>query len=247
MSAPVDIQALVAAVTEEVMARLGTGGKRRQRRTWLLLPLPSRQIPALSRWTEERIREGHPVTVLAGAGVLEELERSGLHIPFGRPAALEAAVSGALLSMQPGDGLILGSLGFELARRLRSLQDETPAVRLVTQALLRNAPAWALVDDLAGEAAGPLSAEGDRLVRELSGMGLRTLRLDALQAEWRQLQEDTASVNRTIGTLLTEVDVDRLAAAGERRVVLARRALVTPLAASRAAALGLEVVRTEGG
>ncbi|NMC72354.1 MAG: hypothetical protein GYA57_20155, partial [Myxococcales bacterium] len=47
---------------------------------------------------------------------------------------------------------------------------------------------------------------------------------------------------RSVGGLLAEEDVRRLWEAGERRLVLPPRTIVTPLARSRAAALGLELV-----
>ena len=46
---------------------------------------------------------------------------------------------------------------------------------------------------------------------------------------------------------MTESDVEQIAAGGERRLVLPVRCIITPLAWTRAADLGLELLSTDDG
>ena len=246
-----DIERLVDEVTRRVMERLTQGAEPPgDRRVLLLLPAATGHAQALAALFEQARRGGAQCRVIAPARIIEEMERCGLAALFGPDvSAAEKTDIGPLLAGLGGaDLIVLGSVGFQLARRLAGLEDEDPFVRVVTQGLLRGTPVVVLVDDLrgsAGAAGGRAASEADRMVREMDGMGCRVLAAAELPALMLRLSAAKGTLSRAAGDLVTEADVTALADAGERRLVLPPRAIVTPLAASRAAELGLEIARQE--
>jgi hypothetical protein len=245
MNPSIDIEALVAAVTAEVMARLDPARQApAARRYAFLLPLPGRALPAAVAAASALSRRGHDVSLLASPQAEAALRQLGLEKAPVAVAPLEAT-AGEWLSrgLQGREALVLGSLGFSLLARLVRREDDDPCVRLLLGALLRGCPVLALSDDLDGE--GALAREAADRLRSLAPLGLTAISSTELDAALQRLERVPDTAARALGGLLTESDVERLGAAGERRLRLARRTAVTPLARSRAAELGLLLEREE--
>jgi hypothetical protein len=243
---PVDSEALIRTVTEAVLARLGVQAGRAPRRVLLLLPMASRGLPGLGAQVAELIRRGHRVTVLAAASVAGDLERLGLRGCLGTEVlTVEAHGLTALLAELSGrDWVVLGSLGFSLARALLSRDDRDPFVRLICQALLCGGPVSVLPEDLKSDQAAarsPLVLEGAGLLKELAGMGIALVPAGALARTALALESADGTISREAGTLVSEEDVLRLHQAGEKRLVVGHKTLLTPLARGRAVELGLEI------
>lgn len=241
---------LIRRIADRVLERLGSVAAppaRARRGVLLLLPVAPLRLVELAGEVARVRAVGHEVRTLAWPVVLRELDRAGLRERFGS-GLLDAGQAGAVdvpAARRPGELVVFGALGFAGARRLVELQDDDPLVRVATQALLGGGTVLAAVDELLPRApgvAGELVRRGETLRRGLEQLGITLV----TGAEWEERLERAAAtattVVRAVGGLLSEDDVGRLWAAGERRLVLPPRTIVTPLARSRAAALGLELV-----
>jgi hypothetical protein len=244
-----DIERLVRAVTEQVMRRLGgaaPGGADttgRPRNALLLLPSPSPRLRALIALAGTLGRDGWTVRIVAGDAAAADAERLGpLATPVERIAS--AGASGPLADAEPGDVVVLGAVGFGVAGRLARLEDDDPFVRIVVAARLAGRPVLVLDDDLraAPGTDGEIPRRAEALRRDLERLGLEVVPAADLPARLSRGAAARGTAARSAGGLVTEADVERLHAAGERRLVLQRHTVVTPLARSRAAALGLDLV-----
>ncbi len=253
-----EIDRLVQAVVERVLARVAGPGASttsitaRRRQVLVLLAAPSAHLAALAERVEAIRRAGWPVRVLGSTAALRELEGVGLRERFGKDVenVEQAGIARALAELRPGDVTLLATAGFALVRRLRDLDDDDPFVRLVAQGLLRGQHVLLATDDLA--AAVPASRNeaarrAETLLRDVAGMGVEPIRVAEIPALLDRLVASDVTVSQAVGQLLTEADVEKLRAAGETRLVLAARTIVTPLARSRAAELGLELVEKGAG
>jgi hypothetical protein len=207
-------------------------------------------MAGLNRQVEQLARLGYHPRVLAASPVADELERLAGKVHFTAPVQkIEEANLGEILAGLRGhDLVVIGSLGFELARATLDLADQNPWVRLVSQALLKKLPVILVADDLApgtGSARDRLTARSADLLRDLAGLGLRPVPLDKLGVLTHDLAQSASTLSRAAGGLVTEADVEQLVAEGERRLVLPPQTIVTPLARSRATELGLEIVKEE--
>jgi hypothetical protein len=179
---------------------------------------------------------GYQVRVLAAPAVKNELGAVSVEV-----LTIEEAGLGKILSeLRPDDLLVLGSIGFELGRAVTGLNDQDPWVRLITQGLLKKVQVVLVSDELSAAPGTPLESKTSALLRDLSALGIQPVALDDLAT----LAGSYGRSGET-GGLLTEADVERLVNAGERRLVLPRRTVVTPLALSRAFELGLEIVKED--
>ncbi|MBI5487601.1 MAG: hypothetical protein HY905_09735 [Deltaproteobacteria bacterium] len=276
MSETTDLESLVRAVTDLVVARLGGGAARHGLQAsgyrlqapgrpdeatpvragnargdvFVLLPVAPARPEDLARRLEELGRLGWRVRGSAAPEARAAMEHAGLssHValapldpghrdpadPPGRPARHEVVV--------------LGSLGFAFARRLAALDDDDPFVRRIARALLDGRKVLALGDDLApapAAAGGTAAHEAADVLQRLERLGLEVHRTAELEGVLARLTDAGATVARAAGGLLTEAEVVRLREAGETRLVLAPHTIVTPLARSKAAELGLTL--EEGG
>ncbi len=252
-----DIETLVRAVTERVLARTQGAAvqlavepgatEARRRRLVLLLAAPSGHLKALAAQVERLIRAGWPVQTLTCEAAQAEIEQMGLRTRFGPEvqSLAEAGVSQVLGKLGAGDLVVLGTLGFAFARRLRELDDDDPFVRLCAQALLGGVRVAAIKDDLSPVGIGPQGPLGQRaegLLGDLAGLGIDLLPGAELPDWLEGLAAADVTLSKVVGSLLTESDVEQIAASGERRLVLPDRCIVTPLAWSRAADLGLALL-----
>lgn len=251
-----DIEKLIKAVTERVLARLASPASgvepgatpARRRRLLLLLPTPSARLKELAANAERLLRAGWPLRALCSEEVLADLDRLGLRARLGgRVQSLEQAGVGASLeSLAPGDLLLLASLGFSSARRFAELDDDDPWVRLCSQAMLAGQRLAALSDDLSprfGGGDGALQRRARGLLEGLRALGVELLGLEDLAGWLERVAAADVTLSQAVGRLLTERDVEALAASGEKRLVLPAQSIVTPLALSRAVELGLELRR----
>lgn len=245
MNSSTDIEALVAAVTAEVMGRLSAAPAAPARRAIaFLLPLPGRALPRLLAAALACQRRGNDVELLAAPETEAALRQTGLAAAPGSLQPLAAAAAARLTrGIDSRDVFVLGSVSFSLLRRLIHREDDDPCARLLLSARLRGCPVLVLGDDLEGE--GALGREAAGRLRELAGLGMTAIPSLELEAALRRLEASPGTAARELGGLLTEADVERLVAAGERRLKLSRRTAVTPLARSRANELGLVLEREE--
>ncbi len=250
-----DIERLVARVTDLVLARLGgsngssaPAGPARQRPVDVLLPIQTAGIDALLTQLGRLAARGHPVVTRTSARVLAWLERTGrtARLPGPIHALDEACLCEALGDYDARQVVVLGSIGFGLIDRLVSLADDDPFVRLASQASLRGAQVLAVDSDLRpASATGPLAARAEQALGRLAGLGVEVIPAAGLADRIAVLQAADTTLAQALAGLLTEADVERLHADGQTRVTLGARAVVTPLARSRAAALGIELVQPE--
>jgi len=248
-----EIDRLVQAITERVLARLAGGGGSttsiggRRRRVVVLLAAPSGHLAALADCVDAVRRAGWPVRTIASTAVLRELDRAGLRERFGKDIddAGQAGIADRLAELRPGDVMVLATAGFASARRLHDLDDDDPFVRLVTQGLLRGLQVLVVTDDLTPAlpaSRNEVARRAEALLRDIGGLGVELVRVSDLPALLDRLVASDVTISQTVGQLLTEADVERIRASGETRLALAARTIVTPLARSRAAELGLELV-----
>jgi hypothetical protein len=245
-----DIERLIRQVVDLVLAQLqrpedeGEGEAALRRTIHLLLPIQTRHIDGLADQLRRLRRRGHGVRCGTTSRVLAWLESTGRRADLADEviALDEACLENALGNYGPRDLVVLGSMGFACADRLAALDDEDPLIRLVSQALLKGVRVLAVDDDLVAGQAGSLSGQAERSLRELAGLGIELLPGAELAARIAREEAADTTLSQSLAGLLTEADVERLASAGQRRVVLGINTIVTPLARSRAGALSLELV-----
>jgi len=247
-----DIERLVDQVTDLVMARLRgpvePGRPALRRPVDVLLPIQTSAIDGLLPQLGRLAAGGHRIAVRTTARVLAWLERTGrsARLPSPIHALDEACLCESLGDYDPRQVVVFGSLGFGLIDRLGALDDDDSFVRLASQALLRGARVLAVDADLRPVRSGdPLGARADQALRALAGLGVEVLGLEGLADRIEALGAADTTLTRALAGLLTEADVEHLHADGRSQVVLDARAVVTPLARSRAAALGVELVQPE--
>jgi hypothetical protein len=249
-----EIERLVQRVTELVLARLA-GPQRpeqpaRRRPIELLLPVQPAGDAAVLRALAQLARAGNPVACRTTAAVADWLQRSGLRSQLDGPVTVLDDSLDAALAMLDGRALwVLGSLGFGLAGRLARLEDDDPFVRLLSQALLRGRRVLLVAEELqpAAAVAGPVAARAAGLLAELERLGCERLAAAGLADRVAALEAGDTTASQALGGLVTEADVEQLAADGPRRLSLAAGTIVTPLARSRASELGLELIEVERG
>lgn len=242
---------LIRRVVDAVLARLGSSATAPvlpvRRAVLLLLPAAPRRLAELAAEVARVRAAGHAVRTLAGPAVLGEMDRAGLRDRF-EPGLVDVSQPGlveVLRSSGPGELVVVAGLGFAAARRLVDLQDDDPLVRVAIQALLGGGTVLAAVDELTPHApatAGELTRRADELRRGLERLGIAPVTGGEWEERLGRAAAAATTAARSVGGLLSEEDVRRFWEAGERRLVLPPRTIVTPLARSRAAALGLELV-----
>ena len=242
---------LIRRVVDAVLARLGSSATAPvlpvRRAVLLLLPAAPRRLAELAAEIARVRAAGHAVRTLAGPAVLGEMDRAGLRDRF-EPGLVDVSQPGlveVLRSSGPGELVVVAGLGFAAARRLVDLQDDDPLVRVAIQALLGGGTVLAAVDELTPHApatAGELTRRADELRRGLERLGIAPVTGGEWEERLGRAAAAATTAARSVGGLLSEEDVRRFWEAGERRLVLPPRTIVTPLARSRAAALGLELV-----
>ncbi|RME21629.1 MAG: hypothetical protein D6806_14395 [Deltaproteobacteria bacterium] len=205
---------------------------------------PTGRLPALFPMIERIRSRGASVEVYAEAG-LEQLARGRLNLATKR---LDAETTSELIErLDYCRAIVLSGIGMGLARRLAEGDDEAPVARLAWRALLSGKPVLADRADLL-PAAAPKSRAADiaaGALRELEHIGMECLPAASMAPRIERLLDAPGTAERALSGLLTEEEVERLAAEGHRTLVLEAGTIVTPLAKSRAAELGLELRWTE--
>lgn len=268
---PLDFAALVALITESVLARLDappSAGSRstpasmapapQGRRLGWVLAAPCGHLAPLCGQLAVLARLGHHQRVVACADVADTLrstpgwpgESTGLTLQVVSGAG--QGVSALLAELGETDQLYVGSLGWHQASALVALDDRDGFVQLLLGALAAGKPvslvAGEALDGLQGLAPGndrgaapALAREAQRLWRALEGLGVKGLDLNELRRPLAALEAASSPQGRAFGGLLTERDVEEAAAAGLRELRLTRATLVTPLARDRARALDVRI------
>jgi len=257
-----DMDSLIRTVTEAVMKRLGEpevsplgspapgAESSGQGLSFIVLvPLPTPALDPLARAVRSLIQGGSRVKALVQARVREEAVRQGLMDRLGPDVRDlgEGEASRVMDELSSGDVIVVGALGFELARGILELRDSDPTVRIITQGLMRGHRVVAVADDLTAPEGleSTVVSRAGQVLRELEGLGVRLLPLAGIEI----MAEEVAALDRTgsraFGGLVTEADVEAFAAGGGRRVDLPARTIVTPLALNRATELGVELKKGE--
>jgi len=245
-----EIEDLIRVIAQRVLARLGEGGEEAGSgsiKLLLLLPDSTAGIERLASRVGKWVASGVDLRAIVSPAVARDLDASGLRGKLGRELCTfdEVDLCAELAGIDQKNLVLVGSIGFESARALCELRDGSPFVRLVSQAILHNKQVAVIADDLkprAGAGQGRAAVEAESLLRDLERNDLVLIDTEEVWNLISRLRAGASTLTRTVGDLLTEEDVERLAAEGERKLTLSSRTVVTPLAASRAAELGIELV-----
>ncbi len=247
-----DREKFIRLVTEAVTARLEQKPAENASRKTLLLLLPE-PISGLKALVDRIVAwraVGWRVLVLAGQKVAQEAEARVLRGRLGDEVAeLESAHLGEWLErLSQMQAVLLGGLGLSGARRLCQLDDSTPWVRLSLRALLRGLPVLAISDELIAVPAareGTATREARRLLQEVERLGVFCVPLVDSAAELDRRAGDNPGATQSLGGLLSEGAVEEFYRSGARKIAVPAGTLITPLARTRAAELGLELVFEE--
>jgi len=249
MKETAEIERLVRLITDQVMARLQAGAGAQAvpaRPLWLLLAGPSGRLADVAGQAGRLLRAGAGLRLLAVPGLEQAGERLAL------PGPVQVLTAEALCSLLSGGdepaALLLAGAGLQLCRRIIAADDEQPAVRLVWHFLLQSRPVLRLEEEpgpagVPGEGAAPQLAR--RLARELQRLGVEDCPVGDWAGRVLPWLRRPGTAEQALQGLLTEQAVESLAGQGQRRLLIARGTIVTPLAASRAAELGVEIVREQ--
>lgn len=245
-----DKENLIRLVTEAVSARLEKKAVAEKKTLLLLLPEPISSLRTLVEQVVSWRAEGWRVLVLAAEKVAHEADARVLRGRLGDEVhQLEEVLLGEWLErLEQVQMVLLGGIGFSAARRLCQLEDSEPWVRLVLRALLRARPVLVVTDELESLPAARESGatrEARKLLGELERLGTVAVPFGQLPAELQRRAADTASAGRALGGLLSESAVEQLHRSGAKQITVTAGTLVTPLARSRAAELGIELVFEE--
>lgn len=245
-----DLDQLVRVITDQVLARLREAPRSsRSPVLTVIWPAPTSAKEAILAGVEAFRADGRQVRWLVREDLVDEV-RSPL--PAGEQARChalgKAPVQAILADLGPGDAVLVAAVHFDAARRLLALDDALDWIHVLLQAHLAGRPVL-ICDDLLtvrGLAAqNPVAEEARSLARRLGQAGYRLVPSRELPRRLGDLTRSGDAGLRDAPGLVTEQDVERLVRAGHRELVLHPRTLVTPLAAGRAAELGLELLRPQ--
>lgn len=242
-----DFDQLVRVITDLVMARLKATAAARTPMLTVLWPAPTSAKEAILAGVATFRAEGRRVRWLVREDLRGELaprlpeeERPRCH------ALGQAPVQAILSDMGAGDAVFVAAAHFDAARHLLALDDGLDWVHVLLQAHLSGQPVL-ICDDLLstrGAAAhDPVAQEARNLARRLGQAGFRLSPSREISGLLMELTRSSDIGLQDAPGLITEQDVENLVRAGHRKLNLHARTLVTPLAESRAAELGLELLR----
>ncbi len=249
-----EIERLIEEITGRVLARLepasGLSPAGRAQRILVLLPVASGNLGLLADQLAPLVAGGARVKVLCERGLLGDIESGGLRGKLGGDVGVfsDADLSGVLAETCRDDLVLVGSIGFEYARALIEMRDGQPFVRLVSQALLAGRRVALVADDLqpSGQGArGKMGAEAASLLRDLDTLGLQPVAAADVAGLIERIGTAGTTLARSFNGLVTEEDVEQSARAGDGRLTLPAGTIVTPMAASRARDLGIEIVKLD--
>jgi hypothetical protein len=247
-----EIERLIREITGRVLARLEPAPSLPRAghapRILVLLPVASANLAVLADELARLITSDTRVRILCERELLGDIESGGLRGKLGSDIGVfsETDLSSALVEAGHCDLVLVGSIGFEHARALTEMRDGQPFVRLVSQALLAGRRVALVKDDLRSSGQGSRGRAGEeaaRLLRELDRLGLQLVDLAGISGLVEVIGTSGTTLARSFGGLVTEQDVERLAREGENLITLSEGTIVTPLAASRAHDLGIELVK----
>ncbi len=253
-----DLDQLVRVITDLVLARLREAeparlleAPRSSRSPVLTViwPAPTTAKEAILSGVAAFRADGRRVRWLVREDLVDEVRPL---LPAGEQARChalgQAPVQAILADRGPGDAVLVAAVHFDAARRLLALDDALDWVHVLLQAHLAGRPVL-ICDDLlsvGGAAArNPVAEEARGLARQLEQAGFRLLPSRELPRRLGDLTRSCEAGLQDAPGLVTEQDVENLVRAGHRELRLHPRTLVTPLAAGRAAELGLELLRPQ--
>ncbi len=217
----------------------------RPRSLLVLLPAASSKLSMFASLLPPLAERGWAARFLGSRELSSEpAMMAGMPAPPSFEPLSAAMVSPLLASIRPPDAILVGSLCFSFASRLIRLDDDDPFVRLILSAKLMGLSVMVLRDDLEAAAgvSGEIPRRASELLREIDRLGLEVLPADGLETRLERAASGGSIAARGAGGLITEDDVEKLHDSGERRLVLSPRTIITPLARSRAAELGLDLI-----
>jgi hypothetical protein len=256
---PNDLDLLVQAITDLVLARLRESEPARLKAApppatrppvlTVLWPAPTSAIEAILAGVSAFRADGRRVRWLVREDLLSELRPLLPAEEQPRCHALgQAPVQAILADLKGTDVVLLAAAHFDAARRLLALDDGLDWVHVLLQAHLSGQPVLVCDDLLSSRGLAARSAaaqEAQGLARQLRQAGYRLLSARDLPRRFKEMTRAGDPGSQDAPGLLTEQDVENLVRAGHRELALHARTLVTPLAQSRAAELGLELLHTQ--
>ncbi len=237
-----DLERLIQTITDLVLARLqSAASEHRARVLTVLWPVPAshrelllagvnafRQPHTLVQWlVHDPLVEG--LTPLLPAG-----ERC-------YPMSM-APLESLLGSATPRDVVLLAATHLSSTAQLLDMNDDLPWVQVLLQALLKGQQVLACDDLLRSTGRTPVAQRATSLLQELEAFGVTTTGASGLAKVLRETATQSGFAPFAQGGLLTEEEVVALVRAGQRELRLGPTTLVTPLATTKAAELGLALV-----
>lgn len=246
-----EFEQLIQSITDLVLAKLRSSSHLAQRPRTLTVLWPvatASKDPVLAGVSAFRQEHGR-VQWLMHEDLLDGLkpllspeERSQCHSLSGAP------VQSILADMLGTDVVLVAAIHFEAARQLLALNDGLPWIHVLLQAHLSGQRVVICDELLSGRglaAQNPVAQEGAALKRQLRQMGFTLTPAPRLAKVLKDFGGAAHLGPQEERQLVTEQDVEDLVRAGHREVRLHAKTLVTPLAQSKAAELGLQLVRTQ--
>ena len=247
-----DIEQLVRKLSEQVLSRLQPPKepefRSNKHRICLVLPGPSGRLESIIQQAEKLCGLGYPIKIVATSTVAALFAESRLSKHLGaqihvldQPGCLQV-----LCDLTEGDFVVIGILGFAAVNRLTNFEDDNLFVRLISQAMLAGMRILAVKDDLTASPvvqSSKVAKQARQQLRDLEKMGINLIALSELTNHVQQMEASHSTLSQAAGKLVTEDQIEAIVATGERRLVLPPKTIVTPLARSRATALGLELIK----
>ena len=159
-----------------------------------------------------------------------------------------APLQSILSNMQRTDVVLLAATHIEATRQLVALNDELSWIHVLLQAHMSGQQVVVCEDLLTPRGLSKqntVAQEAAALKRQLRQMGFTLIPGHDLAKYLKELTLSSSHGAQEEGGLLTEQDVEDLVRAGQKELRLHPKTLVTPLAQSKAAELGLRLVRRQ--
>jgi len=203
------------------------------------------QVDSLLNRVINHLRElddsGVPITLLLTEEVNEICSRDGF-LPVGNIRCRNfSEIEEIIYRVGEYRILLLPAIGFSAAKKLAAVDDGDPLVKLVVCALREGTQVSLATDclNVSGDnvRAPRIKKMSSRILNELSGIGIRLIRLDRLL---EHLSVDRGAFS---GKVVTENTVNEFFREGLFDIYLSRGTVVTPLAWDRASELGMRLNR----
>ncbi|MBN2725440.1 MAG: hypothetical protein JXR95_15350 [Deltaproteobacteria bacterium] len=246
-----DFEQLIQTITDLVLAKLQSiEDPANQARTLTVIwPAASSAKNNIIAGISAFRQAGHNIQWLIKDDIMDEItplvpdkERSCCH-------SMSLAPVQTILGDIRGNGVVLiAAANFHAAGQILSYNDEIPWIHVLLQAHLAGQQVL-ICDDLLSSrglsAQNPVTEEAQKLKRQLEHMDFKLIASGEVSGYLKNLTLSVNHGSQGEGGLLTERDVEDMFRAGHRELRLHAKTLVTPLAHSKAAELGLNLLHMQ--